>query len=165
MRLRYSWLVLASLVTPIAGAEPAAWTPHELIVDLHDLPKHYSCDELWYKFRDLLLTLGARQDMEILPYQCEANSPRVQLRFSTPRRLQDASAKWSELSAVTRTVRIAPGSPKKLDSDDCVLVSQVKSSLLPYLGDPIISYRLACRAPRETGQPAFVLTAKVVVPQ
>jgi len=165
MRLRVILLLLTGVGPAVAAAAPAAWTPHELIIDLHDLPKHYSCDELWYKFRGLLLTLGARQDMEILPYRCEANSPQVQLQFSTPRLLQGASVKWSELSAITRTVQIEPGSPEKLDSNDCVLVSQVKSSLLQYLGDPIISYRLSCDAPREAGRPAFVLTTKVVVPQ
>src|ERR1700749_1723011 len=67
MRVRCLWLLLACLVTSIAPSAPAVWAPHELIVNLHDLPKHYSCDDLWYKFRAILLTLGARQDLEILP--------------------------------------------------------------------------------------------------
>ena len=58
MRLRCLWLLLACLVTSIATSAPAVWAPHELIVNLHDLPKHYSCDDLWYKFRAILLTLG-----------------------------------------------------------------------------------------------------------
>jgi len=165
MGLRFPLVLLMSLMATVAAAEPATWTPHELIVDLHNLPRRYSCDELWYKFRGLLLTLGARQDMEILPYRCEANSPQVQLKFSTPRLLKGASVKWSELSAITRTVQIEPGSPEKLDANDCVLMSQVESSLLQYLDYPIVSSRLSCDAPREAGQPAFVLTTKVVVPQ
>ncbi len=126
MRVRCLWLLLACLVTSIATSAPAVWAPHELIVNLHDLPKHYSCDDLWYKFRAILLTLGARQDMEILPYRCEGYSPQVQLKFSAPRLVQGANARWSDLTAVTRTVQIAPGSPDKLDNGDCELMAQVK---------------------------------------
>jgi hypothetical protein len=164
MRVRCLWLLLACLVTSIATSAPAVWAPHELIVNLRDLPKHYSCDDLWYKFRAILLTLGARQDMEILPYRCEGYSPQVQLKFSTPRLVQGANARWSDLTAVTRTVQIAPGSPDKLDSNDCELMAQVKGSLLTYLGERIVSYRLPCQQPREAGQPAFAVTLKILVP-
>jgi hypothetical protein len=164
MRLRAPWLLFASLVTSIATSAPAVWAPHELIVDLHELPKHYSCDDLWYKFRAILLALGARQDMEVLPYRCEGYSPQVQLKFSAPRVVQGANARWSELTVVTRTVQIAPGSPDKLDSNDCELMAQVKASLLTQLGEPIVSYRLPCQQPREAGQPAFAVTLKILVP-
>ena len=164
MRTRALWLLPACLVSSVAASAPAVWAPHELIVDLHDLPRRYTCDDLWYKFRGVLLTLGARQDMEILPYRCEANSPQVQLKFSTPKLLEGANARWAELTAVTRKVQIAPGSPDKLDSSDCELMAQVKASLLAYLGDPIVSYRLPCQSPGEAGEPAFDLTLKVLVP-
>jgi hypothetical protein len=164
MRRPCTWLLLACLVTSVASGAPAVWAPHELIVDLHELPRHYTCDELWYKFKGILQTLGARQDMEILPYRCEGYSPQVQLKFSTPRVVTGANARWSELTAITRTVQIAPGSPDKLDSSDCELMAQIKSSLLTYLGSPIVSYRLPCQQPREAGQPAFAVTLKVLVP-
>jgi hypothetical protein len=165
MRTRAAGLLLACMVTSVAGSAPAVWAPHELIVDLHDLPRHYSCDDLWYKFRGILLTLGARQDLEILPYRCEGNSPQVQLKFSTPRPVEGANAKWSQLTAVTRTVQMVPGSPDKLDSNDCELMTQVKASLLAYLADQIVSYRLPCQQSGEAGQPAFAITLKVLVPQ
>jgi hypothetical protein len=164
MQARALWLLIACLVTSVASAAPAVWAPHELIVDLHNLPKHYSCDDLWYKFKGILVTLGARQDMEILPYRCEGYSPQVQLKFSTPRSVKGPNARWADFTAVTRTVQLVPGSPDKLDSNDCELMAQVKSSLLTYLGDPIVSYRLPCQQPREAGQPAFAVTLKVLVP-
>src|SRR6476469_6926434 len=62
-----------------AAAQPAAWLQHDLIVSLHNLPRTYSCDDLWYKFRDVLLEIGARADYKILPYDCNSRSPQVQL--------------------------------------------------------------------------------------
>jgi hypothetical protein len=165
--------LLASLVLAIctvvaeaapATGQPAVWTPHELIVDLHDLPTHYTCDDLWYKFKGILSILGARQDMEILPYRCESTSPKVQVKFSLPRLVPAAQARWSDLNAVVREVQIRPGSPEKLVSADCELLSQVKSSLLKSLGTEIVAYRLPCKAPREAGEAAFNLTAKVLQP-
>jgi len=165
--------LLASLILVICTAaaeaapttgQPAVWTPHELIVDLRDLPRHYTCDDLWYKFKGILSTLGARQDMEILPYRCESNSPKVQVKFSTPRLVPAAQAKWADLNAVEREVQIRPGAPEKLDSGDCELMSQVKSSLLKNLGTEIVAYRLPCKAPRRAGEAAFNLTAKVLQP-
>ena len=164
MKMRYMLVLLASLLSSAANSAPAVWAPHELIVDLHDLPRHYSCDDLWYKFKGILQTLGARGDMEILPYRCEGYSPRVQLKFSTPRLVTGASAKWSELSAVASTVQIAPGSPAKLESSDCELVRQLQASLLSYLGDPVIQYELPCQAPNDGGHGGFNLTTKVVLP-
>jgi hypothetical protein len=160
-------LILVTCTVAVAAAttgQPAVWTPHELIVDLRDLPRHYTCDDLWYKFKGILSALGARQDMEILPYRCESNSPRVQVRFSTPRLLPAAQAKWADLQAVEREVQIRPGSPEKLDSSDCELMSQVKSTLLKNLGTEIVAYRLPCKAPREAGEAAFNLSAKVLQP-
>jgi hypothetical protein len=171
MKMRH--MLLASLVLVICTAvaeaapttgQPAVWTPHELIVDLHDLPRHYTCDDLWYKFKGILSTLGARQDMEILPYRCESNSPKVQVRFSIPRLVPAAQAKWADLKAVEREVQIRPGTPEKLASGDCELMSQVKSSLLKNLGTEIVAYRLPCEAPRQAGEAAFNLTAKILQP-
>jgi hypothetical protein len=171
MKMRH--MLLASLVLVIctvvaeaapATVQPAVWTPHELIVDLHDLPRHYTCDDLWYKFKGILSTLGARQDMEILPYRCESNSPRVQVKFSTPRLVPAAQAQWADLNAIEREVQIRPGSPAKLDSGDCELMRQVKSGLMKNLGTEIVAFRLPCEAPREAGEAAFNLTAKVLQP-
>ena len=176
---RFLGLVLAACAATLANAataegtgngEPAVWAPHELIVDLHDLPRHYSCNDLWYKFRGILFVLGARQDMQILPYRCEGYTPSVQLKFATPRLVTGPDAHWSELNAVARTVKIAPGSPAILDERDCELMYQVEGSLLKLLGSQVVSSQLQCRAPakHETGskpgKTAFDITAKVLVP-
>lgn len=172
MKMRHELLASLALAVctvvaeaaPATASQPAVWTSHELIVDLRDLPRHYTCDELWYRFKGILSTLGAREDMEILPYRCKSNSPKVQVKFSIPRLVPAAQARWADLKAVEREVQIRPGSPEKLGSDDCELLRQVKSTLLKDLGTEIVAYRLPCKAPREAGEAAFSLTAKVLQP-
>jgi len=51
---------LAATSAPTPPAEPAQWRTYDLLLQFRDLPKTYSCDDLWYRFRDVLLTLGAR---------------------------------------------------------------------------------------------------------
>ena len=89
---------------------PAVWSRHALIVDLHDLPRRYTCDELWYKFKDVLLAIGAAPQMRILPYRCErrvgamAYSPKVELDFSLPRILSVENAGGATLEVVPKDV-------------------------------------------------------------
>jgi hypothetical protein len=49
---------------------PAVWIAHNMTVDLHDMPKRYGCEDLRDKFRDELLSIGARQDLKVVPFQC-----------------------------------------------------------------------------------------------
>src|SRR4029077_17592497 len=84
-------LIFASAMLPAATLgsppvpQPGAWIPFDLVVNLQDLPKSYSCDELWYKFRDVLLAIGARP-ANIIAFRCEkalgarARSPQVHLQ-------------------------------------------------------------------------------------
>src|ERR1700719_1536202 len=75
---------------PSSGStgQAALWTAHDLIVNFRHLPKIYSCDALWYKFRDVLRALGARPDLSIVTFQCGrelgslALSPQVHLYFA-----------------------------------------------------------------------------------
>jgi hypothetical protein len=154
---------------PSQTPEPAVWVSHALIVDLHDLHRRYSCDDLWYKFRAVLLTLGARPDMSIAAYRCERKlsaatySPQVELRFWTPRQVDAKDARWADLRAVPTSIRLEPGAPARLDVDDCALLDQIKSTLLPYLGDAVGEFSLACQAPRSSN-PHFGVTVTALIP-
>jgi hypothetical protein len=162
--------LLASTVTaaatappPVPGAsQPATWRPYDLIVDLHDLPVRYSCDDLWYKFHDVLLALGARPDLQILAYRCApgmpnqgARSPRVQLRFNLPETVDKSQARWADAHATTETVRLGPGHPASLRDSDCELLRQMKDELLAALttSTRIVSFDLACAAPHAAHWP------------
>ena len=90
------------LILPLAGgapaladaarsaAVPAEWQTFDVLVDFENLPRTYSCGELWYRFRDVLLQLGARAYMTITPYDCgylgggAARSPHVEVKFQLP---------------------------------------------------------------------------------
>ena len=149
--------------------QPAVWRPHDLIVALHDLPTQYSSDDLWYKFRDILLALGARADTKILAYRCAdrvdaaARSPSVHLQFSTPELVKGAQARWAEIDAAPETISLSPGKPASLHDSDCELMRQIKDGLLPELAERIVSFDLDCAAPRPSRW-AFNVTVQALTP-
>ena len=86
-------------------AQQAVWARHDMVIRLRNLPKRYSCDDLWYKFHDVLLSLGARPDMRILANQCKQAgsegglSPSVHLTFDTPEAVQGSRVGLSDFRA------------------------------------------------------------------
>jgi hypothetical protein len=128
--------------------QSAVWAQQDLIVALHDLPKHYSCDDLWYKFRDVLLAIGARADYKILPYDCNGSAPKVEVKFMLPREVSAAQQKWADLSVTRKTVQLRPGQPATLEASDCVLLKQMKDSLLSALPVKVVSAQVTCEKPQ-----------------
>lgn len=135
---------------PAAG-RAAVWRTYELIVDLQKLPRTYTCDQLWYVFRGVLLRLAVPPDsVNILPYRCsrtssgDLRSPRVQLSFRMPSVLQGPAVKWAQLRAVSRTITLRPGEPKRLKPQDCRLLRQIRETLLTSLPVKVVSSDLRC---------------------
>jgi hypothetical protein len=151
---------------PLGTQSAAMWERRDVLVDLRNLPKRYSCDDLRRKFRDVLLRLGAGPRMEIKPNRCTrsagpaARSPSVRLEIYVPRALAHAKASAAAVNVVARDVRIAPGEPSTIDASDCVLLRQMR----PALPGHVVAYRLPCRAPRTT-KLAFSVTVRALVPQ
>jgi hypothetical protein len=154
---------------PDPGGQPAMWAHHALLIDLHDLPKRYTCDELWYKFRDVLVAIGARGDLKILPYRCEpgagsiAYSPKIQLEFTMPSVLTGRPASLAPLRVRARSVHLEPGTPSHLEDSDCALLEQMRSTLLRSIGTEITDFRLNCQAP-SAAKPRFEVTVRAYVP-
>ena len=78
-----------------AAPRPAIWRTYDMIVDFQNLPRTYTCDQLWYEFHGILLRLGApAASINILPYDCspapagDLKSPHVEIRFQLPFVLQ-----------------------------------------------------------------------------
>jgi hypothetical protein len=137
-------LLVLALWSGVAGAatgDSTGWVSHSAVVRLSDLPRHYSCDDLQSRLRDLLLALGARPDMDIQASECGLGpadySPRVNIQVSTPSQL---------LAAPSRTVRLAPGQLSSWGAADCELMRQLKDKLLPQLGVKTVAFSLACQA-------------------
>jgi hypothetical protein len=152
-------MLILSALTPMLAAglaqadpqtvQPAAWVAHDLSIDLHDLPRRYSCDDLWHKFHDVLLVLGARPDLKILTARCEraSRSPSVRLQFSSPEFVKRASTRGIGIDAAAATIRLEPGHPASLNDADCELMRQIKDRLLALVSQRIVSFNLACSAP------------------
>jgi hypothetical protein len=133
---------------------------HMVQVQLSNLPKNYSCYDLWYRFREVLQKIGARPDWQITTQGCvfsgntQARSPLVELVFYVPEALPPAQAKWSDVKAVPSTVFLEPGSaPNSLDKSDCELVRQIKDALLPALPVRVLEARINCSSPTDTQHP------------
>lgn len=152
------------------GAAPAQWRSFDILVALRDLPHNYTCDDLWYRFRDLLLAIGARPaSLKILPYQCAntaavpARSPQVQVQFELPVGLTPAEARYADAPAVRRRVRLAPGNLKHMTEADCELLKQMSAGLLVALPVQILSPPLDCRAPA-AAHGRFALEVQTLIP-
>jgi hypothetical protein len=119
---------------------PALWARHALIVDLNELPRTYTCDELWYRFKALLLELGALADsVNIMPYDCSTRSPSVEVQFALPAALPATQASVADFEARAQSIRISAGHPLPFAAGDCELVRQIGDVLLPEL--PVRSVR------------------------
>jgi hypothetical protein len=136
---------VARAATPQSPATPAVWIPHAIIVDL-DLPRRYACNDLWYRFRAILLSIGARPDLKVVPYHCDGQSPNVQLEFSLPGPVQGAQARFADLQAVNDTITLEPGHPAPLEAADCELMRQIKDELFSELPVRVVSSELSCVA-------------------
>jgi len=146
-------------------AQPAAWVPFDLSVDLHNLSRRYSCDELRSKFRDVLLVLGARPDLKVLIARCEvgSRSPPVRVQFAMPELVERTSKRGIDVEATTAIVRLEPGHPASLSAADCDLMRQMKDRLLALLNRRVVSFSLACSAPSSNGQ-RFNLSVQTLKP-
>jgi hypothetical protein len=169
-RISLLLIPVALLAATAASAAAATWRPYDLIIDLHNLPIRYSCDDLWYKFHDVLLALGARPDLQVLAYRCErglqtqaARSPRVELRFNLAETVDKSQARWADIIATPTTVRLAPGHPASLHDTDCELLRQMKDELLAALtpSTRVVSFDLACAAP-DTARWPFNVTVQAL---
>jgi hypothetical protein len=149
-----------------AVAVPAQWAAFNILVDFQNLPRTYSCDELWYKFRDVLRKVGARADVAITPYACgylgggEARSPRVEVKFQMPRLLHGAETRYAEISVLQKEVVLAPGSPVSFAAHDCELARQLDSLFFPPLPIRVQTADFRCA----DTQPSYkvVISAEIV---
>jgi hypothetical protein len=150
---------VASAAAPVTPT-PAEWKSYDVLLEFRALPRTYSCDELWYKVRDVLLKLGARAYMTITPYDCgsirggEARSPRVEVKFQVPEPLQGAETRYAQTSVRQQPVQLSPGSPGSLKSDDCEFMRQLQETLLAALPLHIATAAFSCTG----GASSFALT-------
>jgi hypothetical protein len=152
----------------VATAQPALWRTYDMLVNFQNLPRTYTCDQLWYEFHGILLRLGAPLvGINILPYNCspspsgDMKSPNVEARFQLPFLLQPG-LKGAPFEAVERTIRLSPGEPKTLHASDCQLFQQIDQTLLASLPVKVHNAHFDCSAPPpRSGEFAVTLTLPV----
>ncbi|MBS0389247.1 MAG: hypothetical protein JSR15_12285 [Proteobacteria bacterium] len=132
--------------TPAPQGQPAVWQPYDILVHLTRLPRPYSCDELWYKFRGVLVSLGAGRIDEVLPSECTSTSPDVHVQFLLPRLVHGAAAGDSAIEAAPGIVALEPGHPSHLVASDCQLVREISQSLLTDLPLKVQEAQFSCRS-------------------
>jgi len=140
----------------VAAGRPALWRSYDVIVNLRNLPRTYTCNQLWYEFHGILLRLGAwPYSINILPYHCSPTpsgylrSPDVEVRFQLPIFLSGA-VKSAPAEAIERTIRLSPGEPKTLRPADCLLLRQIEQGLLTSIeGSRVVDSHFDCAAPSQ----------------
>ena len=106
----------ATSVQTVTNSVPAVWKEQHVSFFYTGRTARYSCDGLRDKMRAMLLDLGARRDLKIVPLGCEdygrarVNSagPSLDITFSAPA-LPDPSLKplhQGDLAAIVRHVRV-----------------------------------------------------------
>jgi hypothetical protein len=148
----------ASAVPKSAPAgRPALWRTYDMIVNLQNLPRTYTCNQLWYEFHGILLRLGAwPYSIDILPYRCSPTpsgylrSPNVEIRFQLPIFLHGA-VKSAPSQAIERSVRLSPGEPKTLQTSDCQLLQQIEQMMLTSIEARVVADHFDCAAPAPRG--------------
>jgi hypothetical protein len=154
--------------TAVTGTTAAEWMPHRILVSLTDLPRAYTCNDLWYRFKDVMFAIGAQQ-LQILTYDCPDKdpqphaSPRVELKFQFPTALTGDNARYADFQGTTTRVHLAPGSPASLTSDDCALVQQMAAGIFDALGVRVVESKFRCAAHPAEAEP-YALTVLALLP-
>ena len=167
----------AALIAPVQGgsADPrhaagrAAWRPFDVLVDLHGLPAAYTCTELWYRFHDVLMAIGARPYPKIDTFRCgntaatSSRSPSVQLQFELPDALPPSLAQYADVTVEHATVALGPGKLPSFTGADCELLRQMNARLLAALPVRVLG-TLSCPAPGAAAE-RFALRVQALLPR
>lgn len=167
-----AWLFMQPAATSAAvPMQPAYWAQHDEIDYLDNLPRLYRCDDLYYKYRDVLLRLGARPGMKIYAYGCVDDRgvtakvrAHVDLTYAVPKALPATVSTQSGLRAKLETVHLKPGYPTSLDSGDCILVKDMSDTVLASFSSHIERADPKCSS-MHPAQQQFDLTVQTLIPQ
>ena len=83
----------------------------------------------------------------------------MHLKLQLPYPLPAAEARYADTSSVQQLIRLAPGEPAALHSEDCALVQQLRELLLGALPVRVSAADFHCAAPRDS----FAITLSAAV--
>jgi hypothetical protein len=131
------------------GDVAAVWVQKEVRFVYTGFTTKYSCDGLEDKMRRILLQLGARDDLKVMPYGClrsgtPETNPGVRIVLHV---LQPVGAAGGEpVAAHWKTVDLLAGRDAVDASLDCELIAQLKRDVLPLFSPRQVDYGAVCSA-------------------
>jgi hypothetical protein len=171
--------LLVSMAAASAAAEtgnplPAVWKERHMDFFYMGRTSRYSCDGLRDKVRAMLLDLGARRDVRIVPVGCVDSGrqrvtpvgPSLNIVFSAPA-LPDAAAKPShsgDLAAVDarfEAFTITSDAFRNMGIGDCELVQEFARQILPKLVTRNLKRDIAC-VPNQLSGHRFLVRGEIL---
>jgi hypothetical protein len=129
----------------------AVWTPKPVHFTFMGFTAKYSCDGLADQMRKILLLLGARADLKLIPVGCDGTGrpvpfPGVQgtVNVLEPVGEKGPAPGQTPVAARWQRVVVAPRDEPLKAAGDCELSEQVKTSILPLFATRNIAYNSTC---------------------
>jgi hypothetical protein len=155
-----------------AGQQTSAvWTPRELHFLYQGFTSTYSCDGLQAKVRHVLLQLGARKDLSVLPSGCTSPYGRpdpfpavnIKMHVLTPADAKGTPANAPTVAAHWQRVRIRLDRDPVWEAGDCELLEQIKQRILPLFTTRNVDYVTNC-IPNQLQPGGTRLSAELLFP-
>jgi hypothetical protein len=150
------------------GTQPAVWAPKEITFVYYGFTTKYSCDGLRSKMRDVLLQLGAQEDLQVSSTGCTNvrggpdTFPGVRVRMNV---LQPAAgtATADAVPAQWQAVELKTDYGTTSRVGDCELVEQIKRDILPLFTTRNVELNSNC-VPHQASTGITSLKAEVLRP-
>jgi hypothetical protein len=133
-----------------SGRESAVWTPKELNFLYQGFTTTYSCDGLQEKMKRVLITLGARPDIQVRGFGCmrlvgpdPVAGVRIKMNVLQPAGQQGGQpvpARWKMVDLLTDYDNRDPVDA----AADCELIGQIKEKILPLFATRNVDYSSTC---------------------
>jgi hypothetical protein len=155
-----------------AGESPAAnsvigtWQHHKVTINYFGITTLYTCDGLESRVRQILLYMGARNDLKVTatgcpgPFNAPSHTAWVNADFyslapaADPGAAGTVQANWSALE-------LHPRRPNFMGEGDCELMQSMKDLALKNFSLRDVDYRTDC-VPRELNLNGFSVTAQAL---
>jgi len=179
----------ASAETPDDSSVDAVWKPQRLAFEYRGYSTLYDCRSLERKLHDILLSIGAREDLRVSGYACndQISAASFEVVFhspveATPENVHALTTYDSQdqliartrgetltsaedllrFPAVWKTVSFARDRDLRLQPGDCELMQQVRRQILARMSVRIVSDRIQCSSAfGNIGPPRLTVSALV----
>ena len=133
-----------------SGRESAVWAPKELNFAYQGFTTKYSCDGLQDKMKRVLITLGARPDIQVRGFGCTRlvgpdpfAGVKIKMNVLQPAGQQGGQAVPAHWQMVD--LLAGPDNRDPVDAaGDCELIGQIKEKILPLFATRHVNYSSTC---------------------